>query len=146
MNALVIYQHVTEGDTFPPAVRTASYLTIVAHAYTFLFLPIPILAVIPILVTALNLNVVLFTIGLVYVGLKAALLRPLTATDKAVVGLLVGGHVPQIALGAFTRWYLNGRIYRAWLETYDPEWAPATTGLWLRVTQMLTKTLRKFGI
>ncbi|KAK4031246.1 hypothetical protein C8A01DRAFT_51599 [Parachaetomium inaequale] len=126
MNALTVYQHVTERDTPPPAVRTASYLTIVAHAYTFLNLPV--LATIPMLVAAFNLNVVPFTIGLVYVGLKAALLRPLTAMDK-------------FALVAFTRWYLNVRIYRAWLETYDPGWAPAMTGLWLRVMQRLTMRL-----
>jgi hypothetical protein len=137
MTALTVYQTVTERDTFPPAVRIVSYLTIVAHSYTFLA-PIPYLSLIPALVAGFNLNIFPFIIGLVYVSLKAGLLSPLTVMDKAVIALLVTGHVSLIALVAYARWYFNVRIYRAWLETYDPGWAPAMTDPWLRVVQRLT--------
>ena len=136
MTALTVYENVTKRDTFPPAVRIASYLTIVAHSYTLLA-PIPYLSLISALVAGFNLNVFPFIIGLVYVSLKAGLLRPLTVMDKAVIALLVSGHVSLIALVAYTRWYFNVRIYRSWLETYEPEWAPAMTDPWLRVIQRL---------
>ncbi|KAK0653037.1 hypothetical protein B0T16DRAFT_407314 [Cercophora newfieldiana] len=128
MNAMVIYQNVMQRDTFPTSVLVTSILTITTHAYTFLgvMYVVPPVALIPAVISWLSWNMIPFIIGLVYVVLKAGL-GDIGAVDKAVIGLLVAGHVPQIVMVSIVRWYVNPRVYRAWLDTYAPDWEPGKT-------------------
>lgn len=135
MTAILVYEHVTQKHEMPSPVLVASYLAIISHSYNFLaiYFTIPIIGLIPSVIAGLSLNLVPFIIGLIYVGLKAGSMPGETAgLDKAVVGLLVCGHVPQLLMVAFVRWFVNVRIYKAWLETYVPGWAPDLTDPWLK--------------
>lgn len=144
MTALVIYQNITERGRSPHNVVVISYLTIVTHAYTFCILvPFPPIGLIPAVLAGFNVNIVPFVVGLIYVALRASYMAAWTVVDKAVVGLLVSGHVSQMLVIAFARWYLNLRLYTAWLDTYAPEWTPNTTDRWLIwMTRILRVILR----
>lgn len=85
-----------------------------------------------------------FLIGVVYVVLKAGL-GEMGNMDKAVVGLLIAGHVPQMAMVAAVRWYVNPRVYRAWLETYAPDWEPGKTDWMLKVVVKVTEWAGRIG-
>jgi len=145
MNALVIYEDVTEHEAFSYPLRVVSKLTIITNAYNFLGLLYfaPPLPWVPMLLAGLSLTVVPFAIGVAYVVLRAGM-GPMGAIDKAVVSLLVAGHVPQIAMAAVARWYVNPRAWRAWLETYDPAWEPSKTDWLLRIVLKMTEGWREW--
>jgi hypothetical protein len=115
------------------------------HAYAFLLLVfmVPVLALVPPVVSALSWNIIPFAIGLVYIGLKVRM-GDMETIDKAVIGLLVAGHVPQICIVAVVRWYVNPKVYRAWLETFAPDWQPERTDWTLKgVTSLMNMVWRK---
>jgi len=151
MNALVIYQSITQRDTFPPSVLATSILTITAHAYVFLVVVymVPPIGLIPAVVAGLSWNVLPFGVGVVYVVLKALTSRRggmgMDRVDKAVVGLLVAGHVPQIVMAAAVRWYVSPRVYRAWLETFAPDWEPGKTDWMLEGVVKAMKWIGRVG-
>ncbi|KAK4450389.1 hypothetical protein QBC34DRAFT_78986 [Podospora aff. communis PSN243] len=144
MNAMVIYQNITQRDSFPSSVFVASILTIISHAYTFLVAVsiLPVFMLVPPVISGLSWNIIPFAIGLVYVALKAGM-EEMGSIDKVVIGLLVAGHVPQIVMVAVVRWYVNPRVYRAWLETFDPDWKPEKTDWMLNKVTSLISLLRR---
>ncbi|KAK1756427.1 hypothetical protein QBC47DRAFT_186074 [Echria macrotheca] len=145
MTAIVVYQNVTQHAGWPSSVYVMSCLDIVMHSYTFLaalFFAPPI-NTLPAVVAGLNLNILPFLVGLAYAGVKAAEM-PLAGLDKVVLGLLIGGHLPQIVMVALGRWVVNVRIYKAWLETYDPDWSPAMTDPILTAIFGFAQLLRSF--
>src|SRR3569833_1818804 len=131
MTGLQMYQLVQQAPQFPVSVRILCYLNVILHSYTLCQLIPLILFFIPWVVTGLSLNIIPFAVGLAYLGTKGTHQGFLTPMDKAVAGLLVGGHVPQIAMVFFTKWYLNSRLYESWLDTYAPDWSPEATDQWL---------------
>ncbi|KXX73622.1 hypothetical protein MMYC01_210143 [Madurella mycetomatis] len=147
MTAILVYEHVSQQHEMPSPVLVASYLAIISHSYTFLAVPnpVPVISLIPVVIAGLSFNLIPFIIGLVYVGLKIGTKSgETTGLDKAVVGLLICGHVPQLLVVALARWYVNVRVYKAWLETYAPEWAPNLTDPWLKGALRAMEALKKF--
>ncbi|KAK3343756.1 hypothetical protein B0T25DRAFT_306476 [Lasiosphaeria hispida] len=129
MTALLIFQAIK--DIPPPPVSTTLYLTLALHSYTLChFIPIPVFALIPGIIAGFSLNLIPFLAGLVHLGLKRAE-AGLGGVDTAVAVLLAAGHGPQIAMVLFAKWYVNQRLYSAWLDTYDPGWTPERSDRWM---------------
>lgn len=148
MVIIMIYQYTTQHAAWSSRLSTASLFLIVTHSYTLLGAPyMPfVLSFIPIGVNMLGLDIPPLIVGLVYVGIKVAETE-MTALDKAVMGLLISCHVPQIIIYTVVRWVVNVRVYNAWLETYEPNWSPAITDpvltAVLGIIKAITRALQK---